>query len=181
MGKGVAEWTDRRLNDLAAALEPVPARVAALEATVDHLAEENRMLRAELATTQRLPPPGFLRLPRGIAGRRGRDHRHAALIRHVRERDLGPQPRAAAVRALEREGSPEALDAIGEPAQAASLLVRAPRAVVGDRDLDAVVAALDPDEPLPCAGMLLHIGECLRDDVVRGRLDRLREPPCEER
>jgi hypothetical protein len=74
MGKGVAEWTDRRLNDLAAALEPVPARVAALEATVDHLtveldsapadlavlaaavdrlAEENRMLRAELATTQR--------------------------------------------------------------------------------------------------------------------------------
>jgi hypothetical protein len=74
MGKGVAEWTDRRLNDLAAALEPVPARVAVLEATVGHLteelesvpaelavlaaavdrlAEENRMLRAELATTQR--------------------------------------------------------------------------------------------------------------------------------
>jgi hypothetical protein len=69
-GQGVAKWTDRRLNDL----QPVPARVAALEATVDHLtvelesapadlavlaaavdrlAEENRMLRAELATTQR--------------------------------------------------------------------------------------------------------------------------------
>jgi hypothetical protein len=74
MGKGVAEWTDRRLDDLAATLEPVPARVAVLEAAVDHmtvelesvpvelavlaaavdrLAEENRFLRAELATTQR--------------------------------------------------------------------------------------------------------------------------------
>ena len=74
MGKGVAEWTDRRLDDLATALEPVPARVAVLEATVEHLtvelqsvpaelavlaaavdrlAEENRILRAELATTQR--------------------------------------------------------------------------------------------------------------------------------
>jgi hypothetical protein len=74
MGKGVAEWTERRLNELAAALEPVPGRVAVLEATVDHLtvelesvptelavlaaavdrlAEENRMLHAELATTQR--------------------------------------------------------------------------------------------------------------------------------
>ena len=74
MGKGVAEWTDRRLNDLATALEPVPARVAVLEATVEHLsvelesvpaelavlaaavdrlADENRLLRAELATTQR--------------------------------------------------------------------------------------------------------------------------------
>jgi hypothetical protein len=53
MSKAGAEWTDRRLDDLAAALEPVPARVAVLEATVDHLAEENRTLRAELVTTQR--------------------------------------------------------------------------------------------------------------------------------
>src|SRR5687768_16783648 len=74
MGRAVAEWTDGRLNDLAAALEPVPARVSVLEATVEHLtvelesvpaeiavlaasvdrlAEENRMLRAELAATQR--------------------------------------------------------------------------------------------------------------------------------
>ena len=53
MSKAGAEWTDRRLDDLAAALEPVPARVAVLEATVDHLAEENRALRAELVTTQR--------------------------------------------------------------------------------------------------------------------------------
>jgi len=74
MGKAVAEWTDARLNDLAAALEPVPAQVAVLDATVDRLAaalesvptqlavlaatvervtDENRALRADLATTQR--------------------------------------------------------------------------------------------------------------------------------
>jgi chromosome segregation ATPase len=74
MAKAVAKWTDGRLNDLAAALEPVPARVAVLDATVeqlaaaiepipaqiavltatvDRLADENRALRAELAMTQR--------------------------------------------------------------------------------------------------------------------------------
>jgi len=77
MGKaGFEEWTDARLNYLAAALEPVPARVAALSATVAHmdhvatqlepvpaqlavmaaavdrLADENRALRADLAATQ---------------------------------------------------------------------------------------------------------------------------------
>jgi hypothetical protein len=77
MGKAVAQWTDARLNDLAAALEPVPTQVAMLEATVRHfdhlaaalepmpaqvavltatvdrLADENRALREELAATQR--------------------------------------------------------------------------------------------------------------------------------
>jgi hypothetical protein len=53
MPKAVAHWSDQRLDDLAAALEPVPARVAVLEAIVERLAEENRVLRAELATTQR--------------------------------------------------------------------------------------------------------------------------------
>jgi len=74
MGKAVAQWTDGRLNDLAAALEPVPAQVAVLDATVhqlaaamesvpaqlavlaatvERLADENRALRSELATTQR--------------------------------------------------------------------------------------------------------------------------------
>jgi ABC-type transporter Mla subunit MlaD len=77
MRKAVEQWTDARLNDLADALEPVPAQVAALDATVkhldhvaaaltslpaqlavlaatvDHLADENRALRAELAATQR--------------------------------------------------------------------------------------------------------------------------------
>jgi hypothetical protein len=73
MRRAVAEWTDGRLNDLAAALEPVPAHVAVLDATVDHLAaalepvpaqlavlaatverlvDENHALRAELATMQ---------------------------------------------------------------------------------------------------------------------------------
>jgi hypothetical protein len=53
MTKAAAHWSDRRLDDLAAALEPVPARVAVLEAIVERLVEENRVLRAELATTQR--------------------------------------------------------------------------------------------------------------------------------
>ena len=49
MAKAVAHWSDERLDDLAA----VPARVAVLEAMVDRLVEENRVLRAELAITQR--------------------------------------------------------------------------------------------------------------------------------
>jgi hypothetical protein len=77
MAKPVAEWTDARLNDLAAALVPVPTQVAALSAAVqqldhlaaqldpmpsqlavltaavDRLADENRVLRTELAATQR--------------------------------------------------------------------------------------------------------------------------------
>ena len=53
MAKAVAHWSDERLDDLAAALEPVPARVAVLEALVERLVEENRVLRVELATTQR--------------------------------------------------------------------------------------------------------------------------------
>jgi len=60
MAKAVAHWTDARLDDLAAALEPVRSRVAVLEATVAHLAagvdrlaDENRALRVELATMER--------------------------------------------------------------------------------------------------------------------------------
>jgi hypothetical protein len=53
MSKAAAHWSDERLDDLAAALEPLPARVAVLDATVARLVEENRSLRAELATLQR--------------------------------------------------------------------------------------------------------------------------------
>jgi hypothetical protein len=77
MGKVVEQWTDARLNGLAAAVEPVPAQVAALSATVEHLhhvavqlapmpaqiavlaatverlADENRALREELAAMER--------------------------------------------------------------------------------------------------------------------------------
>ena len=47
------EWTDARLNDMAAALQDVPTQIAVLNASVDYLAEENRALRAELAGVQR--------------------------------------------------------------------------------------------------------------------------------
>jgi hypothetical protein len=77
MGKAVAQWTDARLNALASALEPVPAHVAMLDASVKHfehvaaalepvpaqlavlaaivdrLEDENRTLREELAATHR--------------------------------------------------------------------------------------------------------------------------------
>jgi hypothetical protein len=53
MAKAVTHWSNERLSDLAAALEPVPARVAVLEALVERLVEENRALRVEVATIQR--------------------------------------------------------------------------------------------------------------------------------
>jgi hypothetical protein len=77
MAKTAAEWTDARLDDLAAALgpvptqlamltatvhhldhlatelDPVPSELAVLTATVDRLSDENRALRIELAATQR--------------------------------------------------------------------------------------------------------------------------------
>jgi hypothetical protein len=53
MAKAVAHWSDERLDDLATALEPIPARVAVLEAIVERLVEENRALRAELVTVER--------------------------------------------------------------------------------------------------------------------------------
>jgi hypothetical protein len=53
MAKAVGHWSDERLDDLAAAVEPIPARVAVLEAIVERLAEENHALRIELTVTQR--------------------------------------------------------------------------------------------------------------------------------
>src|SRR4051794_2004848 len=76
MTKAAPEWTDARLNDLAAALQDVPtqlavlnasvthfehlageldpmrAQLAVLTAAVDHLAKENHALRTQLAATQ---------------------------------------------------------------------------------------------------------------------------------
>ena len=77
MTKAASQWTDARLNELAAAVRDVPtqlavlgatvahfenlaaetdpmrAQVAVLTASVDHLANENRALRSELAAMQR--------------------------------------------------------------------------------------------------------------------------------
>ena len=53
MTRAVTHWSNERLSDLAAALEPVPARVAVLEALVERLVDENRALRVEVATIQR--------------------------------------------------------------------------------------------------------------------------------
>jgi CelD/BcsL family acetyltransferase involved in cellulose biosynthesis len=77
MGKSLAAWTDERLDDLAGALVPLPAEVAALRADIEHLdhvaaeleptasrvavliaavdrlSDENVALRAELGAMQR--------------------------------------------------------------------------------------------------------------------------------
>jgi hypothetical protein len=53
MAKAVGHWSDERLDDLAAALEPLPSRVAVLEAIVERLAEENTALHEEMVTLQR--------------------------------------------------------------------------------------------------------------------------------
>ena len=38
MGRaGFEEWTEARLNHLTASLEPIPTRVAALTATIEHM------------------------------------------------------------------------------------------------------------------------------------------------
>jgi hypothetical protein len=76
MTKAAPEWTDARLNDMAAALQDVPKQLAVLSASVthfeqlaaetepmraqlavlttsvEHLANENRALRTELAAVQ---------------------------------------------------------------------------------------------------------------------------------
>ena len=44
---------DATVTHLAVALEPMPSELAVLAATVDRLTEENRVLRAELWSTQR--------------------------------------------------------------------------------------------------------------------------------
>src|SRR3954464_15372411 len=77
MSRAAHDWSDARLNDLAAVLEPVPTKVAALTQAVEHLdgvvevlqpmpsqvavltaaverlTEENRTLRQEFAAIQR--------------------------------------------------------------------------------------------------------------------------------
>jgi hypothetical protein len=52
MAKAAEDWTDARLNDLAAALRPVPSQLAVLAASVERLTDENRALRAQLAAMQ---------------------------------------------------------------------------------------------------------------------------------
>jgi hypothetical protein len=77
MRRTAEEWTDARLDELAAELEPLPTKVAVLDAAVEYLkelattlepllaqvavlnasverlADENRVLREELAASQR--------------------------------------------------------------------------------------------------------------------------------
>src|SRR4051794_104808 len=53
MTKAAPEWTDARLNDLAAALHDVPQQLAVLSASVTHfeqLAADTEPMRAQLAT-----------------------------------------------------------------------------------------------------------------------------------
>ena len=104
-GKAAPQWTDARLDDLAAALQDVPKQLAVLSASVTHfedlaaetqpmraqlavlttdidlLAKENRALRTELAAMQLQLVQISWGLVRGADRREHRNHRRAALTR----------------------------------------------------------------------------------------------------
>lgn len=46
-------WTDERLDDLAAALRPLPTEVAKITEAVDRLTDETHSLRQDLSASQR--------------------------------------------------------------------------------------------------------------------------------
>jgi hypothetical protein len=79
--------------------------------------------------------------------------------------------------AVDRDGPPEGLDPVGEPDEAGTPPGRsATDAVVTDRQLEAVVAGLDPDVDDRRVGVLGGVGQRLGDDVVGRHLDRLSQP-----
>jgi hypothetical protein len=53
LSRFVESWTDERLDDLAAALRPLPEQVAKLSEAVDRLTGETRSIRADLSSLQR--------------------------------------------------------------------------------------------------------------------------------
>ena len=70
------------------------------------------------------------------------------------------------------KGAAERLDPVGEPAQpGAPGRICAPDAVVRDLNDRTAVAAADRDGDTGGGRVLGHVGQRLRDDVVRGRLD----------
>ena len=73
--------------------------------------------------------------------------------------------------ALDRERPVERLDPPPQPGEPAPGRVGAARAVVGDRDLEPVVAPSDRDLDARGAGVLGGVRERLGGDEVRGRLD----------
>ena len=100
--------------------------------------------------------------------------RPAELLRAVTAALTSPDEETAFARL---PGTLERLDAVREPAQ--------PGAARGRGTADAVVAHLDPRVPVLAlhadadhrrAGVLGHVRQRLRDDVVRGGLDRPRQP-----
>src|SRR5829696_6147970 len=112
----------------------------------------------------------------GDRPRRASDEGHRGLPRLVacgRQAvwDLGAQPGSAAGWALEREPAVERLDTVGEPAQAGPLVVGAADAVVGDGDPEVAGVGDGAHNDTVGAGVLVHVGERLGDDVVGGRLD----------
>src|SRR5204862_3421005 len=94
------------------------------------------------------------------------------------EREARADARALTGRAVHLERAVECLDAVDETAQALALRVGAACAVVDDFDEQADVVAGRGDDDLPCARVLLHVRQRLRDHVVRRRLESLGEPPA---
>ena len=117
---------------------------------------------------------------------RATEHRRVlAVLAYLRR--LGPAPSRAAQRCDERVPPPGGLStlspsvecghAIVEPDQSrASVELRAADAVVADLDAERAVLGRGLDLARLGAGVLDHVGECLADDEVGGRLDRRRKP-----
>ena len=92
------------------------------------------------------------------------------------QRDLRHDAGAFAAWAVDRERALERRDAVGEAAEARSARrVGAADAVVRDLDAQRALLAGDANGHDRGAGVLDHVRERLRDDVVGGGLDRLRQ------
>jgi hypothetical protein len=95
----------------------------------------------------------------------------------VVEWKLDLQRRPAALRALQRNGAADRLDTILEPDESRTTgRVGSAHAIVSDRETKHAVLLLGANVCDRRMGVLRRIRERLRDDVVRGHFDPLREP-----
>ena len=98
-----------------------------------------------------------------------------ALHRGSSHRNLGAQTCSRTGRARDLERAPERLDAVSETPEAGpGSRVGAADAVVGHLYYDTRLRHGDLDASRGRLGVLRDVRQCLRDQVVRGRLDGLR-------
>src|SRR5512132_128620 len=100
--------------------------------------------------------------------------------RGLRERNVGAEPRAAAVRAPDPQPAPERFDAVRQAAQAGSALAGRPAdAVVAHLDNQPAVLRRDLDARRRRPRVLRDVRQAFGDEVVDRHLDCLRGAPVE--